>query len=207
MITVFVLDDHTLFIDGLKSLFEEMVGIRILGQASNGLEALQFLEKNEAPNIILTDIRMPIMNGISLTRELKKSYPSIKILAVSMFDQTADVIEMLEAGAHGYVTKNASKKELEEAIHALIKNEYYFGKNLPKDLHQWFEKEHEPKHSLTRREREILRLVAKGRTTLEMAKQLKISKYTIDTHRKNIHKKLGIKSNAGLVRYALDHLF
>ncbi len=207
IIDIVIADDHQLFIDGIKSILSEEIGISIIGEANNGLELIQLIENGIKPHIILTDIRMPILDGITATRMLSKSHPKIHILALSMYDQSIDVIEMLEAGAKGYVTKNVERKELVLAIHTLIKGEYYFSKNLPKDIKAWFERENNPKEkNLTRREKEILLLLAKGRTSTEMATELKISKYTIDTHRKNIHKKLGIKSNTGLVNYVLTNL-
>ena len=206
-IKIIIADDHQLFIDGIKSILLKEIGIEVIAEASNGLEVLQLLEGNLLPEVIITDIRMPILNGISLTKSVSKDYPKIRVLALSMYDQTEDVIEMLDAGAKGYVTKNVDKTELVNAIHSLVKGNYFFSKNLPKDIEDWFNKEYTKKDvTLTRREKEILTLITKGRTSLQMAKQLKLSKYTIDTHRKNIHKKLGIKTNTGLVNYALKHL-
>jgi len=206
-INVVIADDHQLFIDGIKSILSKTIGITIVGEANNGLEVLKLLEQEILPDIILTDIRMPILDGVSLTKILTKDYPKIKVLALSMFDQSIDVFEMLEVGAKGYVTKNVEKKELVLAINTLVKGEYYFSENLPKDIKDWFNKDNvDNEKSLTRREKEILNLLVKGRTSLQMSKQLRISKYTIDTHRKNIHKKLGIKSNTGLVNFALKNL-
>jgi len=206
-IKIIIADDHKLFIDGLKSILSKEIGITIIGEANNGLEIIKLLENNYQPDIILTDIRMPIIDGISLTKILTKEYPNIPVMALSMYDQSADVIEMLEAGAKGYLTKVVEKKELIQAIHAVVKGEYYFDKNLPKDIEGWFNKEHNSNTKiLTRREKEILQLITKGRTTLQIAHQLKLSRFTIDTHRKNIHQKLGIKTNTGLVNYALKKL-
>ncbi len=207
-IKIIIADDHQLFIDGIKSILSKAIAIETIGEANNGLEVLKLLENNLIPDVILTDIRMPIMDGIKLTKTLSKSHPTLKVLALSMFDQTTDVIEMLNAGAKGYVTKNVDKSELITALHTLVKGDYYFSKNLPQDIKAWFDKESlQPEETLlTKRETEILQLIAKGRTSLQIAKHLKLSKYTVDTHRKNIHKKLNIKSNTGLVKYALKHL-
>jgi len=206
-IKVIIADDHKIFIDGLKSILSKKIGITIIGEANNGLEIIKLLEKDYRPDIVITDIRMPIIDGISLTKILSKEYPSIPVLALSMYDQSTDVIEMLEAGAKGYLTKVVEINELIQAIHTIVKGEYYFGKNLPKDIRAWFNAEHDSDVKiLTRREKEILQLIAKGITTIQMAQQLKISRFTIDTHRKNIHKKLGIKTNTGLVNYALKDI-
>lgn len=207
-ISIIIADDHQLFIDGIKSILEKVINVEIIGEANNGLEVLKLLENGNKPDIIITDIRMPILDGIGLTRMLTSEYPYIKVLALSMFDQAIDVTEMLEVGAKGYVTKNVDKQELEAAINTLMKGEYYFSNNLPESVKDWFNKEKHPFQSqLTKRETEILQLIVKGRTSIEMAKQLKLSKFTIDTHRKNIHKKLGIKTNTGLVKYALKQGF
>lgn len=207
-IKIIIADDHQLFIDGIKSILSKSIDIETIGEANNGLQVLKLLESGLEPDVILTDIRMPIMDGITLTKTVSKTYPNSKILALSMFDQTVDVVEMLDAGAKGYVTKNVDKSELNEAIHTIVKGDYFFSANLPEDIKNWFQKERITSNNqlLTKRETEILQLIVKGRTSLQMAKLLNLSKYTIDTHRKNIHKKLGIKSNTGLVNYALKHL-
>lgn len=206
-IKVIIADDHQLFIDGIRSILSGELGISIIADATNGLELVKLLEKGEKPDIILTDIRMPIMDGIAATKVITKDYPSIPILALSMFDQSADVYEMLEAGARGYVTKEVDQKELVQAIHTMVSGKNYFSKNLAIDYENWVKTKENYNHSsITRREKEIIALVAKGRTTLQIAQELKLSKFTIDTHRKNIHKKLGTKSNAALINYALNHI-
>ncbi len=205
-IKIIIADDHQLFIDGIKSILSKEIDLTIIGEANNGLEILKLLEKGLQPDIILTDIRMPIIDGVSVTKKIKKDYPTIPVLALSMYDQSADVIEMLDAGAKGYVTKIVEKKELLFAIHTIVKGEYYFCKDLSDDVKLWFDIDHKSKNTvLTRREKEVLQLIAKGRTSLQIAQQLKLSKYTIDTHRKNIHNKLGIKTNTGLVNYAFKN--
>jgi len=207
MIEVLIADDHQLFIDGIKSILDKEIAIKIIGEANNGLEIIKHLENGLLPDVVLTDIRMPVIDGIALTKVLAKEYPKIPVLALSMYDQAEDVIEMLDAGAKGYVTKNVEKNELVNALHTLQKGDYFFSKNLPVTIQDWFNKEktNTTSSELTKREKEILQLLIKGRTSLQMASELKLSKYTIDTHRKNIHKKLGIKTNAGLVSYALKN--
>jgi two-component system nitrate/nitrite response regulator NarL len=203
-IKIAIADDHQLFLDGIKLILAKEIDISIISEALNGLELIKNIENGPLPDVIITDIRMPVMDGIAATRFLTKKFPKIPVLALTMYDQSADVIEMLEAGAKGYVTKDVEKKELVLAIQTLVNGNNYFSNNLPKDIQNWFLSEIENNEIiLTRREKEILELLAKGRTTMQMAQQLKLSKFTIDTHRKNIHKKLGIKSNTGLVNYAL----
>ena len=119
-IKVIIADDHQLFIDGIRSILEKELGITIIAEAANGLELIKLLEQGKQPDIIITDIRMPIMDGIAATKVITKSYPRIPILALTMFDQSADVYEMLEAGARGYVTKEVNQSELFLAIHTTL---------------------------------------------------------------------------------------
>lgn len=204
-IKIIIADDHQLFIDGIKSILSTELGITFIGQAKDGLELINLVEKgDEKPDVILTDIRMPVMDGIVATRVLSKKYPKIPILALSMFDQEADVIDMLDAGVSGYIVKNAGKEEMLEAIYTLHRKKQYFSKELKGRLFHYQKDKGEKKKLLTRREKEIVSLIAKGRTSLQISQELNISKLTVDTHRKNIHKKLRIISNAGLVRYALE---
>lgn len=203
-IHIIIADDHQLFIDGLKSILSNEIGINIVGEVNNGLELINLLKKKPEVNLIITDIRMPVIDGISATKTISKLNPKIPILALSMFNQTEDIIEMLNAGAMGYISKNVEKKELVKAIHTLHNGNYFFGKNLNFNLENWVRNQKIANNTiLTKREKEILHLIAKGKTSIQIASQLNLSKLTIDTHRKHIHQKLNIKSNTGLVNYVL----
>ena len=206
MITIILVDDHKLFVDGLQSILKKEIGIEVIATANNGLELLDLMEQH-SPTIVLTDLRMPILDGVAIAKLLTKKYPSTRILALSMLDQDEDVIEMLDAGAKGYLIKNEEKEELIRAIHEVAKGHYYFSSKFEGIYKKWAGNT-EPKSNvkLTRRERQILELLALGKTSLQMAKILNLSKFTIDTHRKNIHKKLGIKSNLALAREASRYL-
>ncbi len=198
-----LLDDHVLFLEGLNSILSGEIGIEILATAKNGLELLQLLEQGHKPDIIISDIRMPIMDGIVITKMFKTKYPSISIIALTMLDQESDVIEMLDAGAKGYIVKNADKKELIEAINMVAQGKYYLSPRFAAIYEEWVTKKQVSIGTqLTRRERQILELLVRGKSSLQMAKQLHLSRFTIDTHRKNIHKKLGIRNNIALVRHA-----
>ncbi|UJH68423.1 response regulator transcription factor [Allomuricauda sp. SCSIO 65647] len=205
-VKIILVDDHKLFLNGLESILKNELGIHVVGTATNGLELLELMEQH-TPQIILTDIRMPIMDGIAITKLFQKKYPKTSIIALSMFDQEDDVVEMLDAGAKGYIIKNAEKEELVEAIHAVSKGGHYFSPKF-KGIHEkWTAQEKQVKDlKLTRRERQILALLARGKTSQQMAKELNLSRFTIDTHRKNIHKKLGIKSNLILAKQAGKYL-
>lgn len=206
-ISILIADDHQLFIDGIRSILDHEINISIIGEALNGLELIKMLDSGLRPDIILSDIRMPVMDGIAAVRLISKKYPNIPVIALTMFDHDADVCEMMEAGAKGYITKEVKKHELIRAIHSVLSGKLYFSDSVEMDHEKWQKMQNSYKHvELTRREREILQLIVKGRKTLEIAHELKLSKFTVDTHRKNIHKKLNIKSNTGLVAYALNNL-
>jgi two-component system nitrate/nitrite response regulator NarL len=207
-IKVLIADDHQLFLDGIKSILHSEMDIEIVGEVNNGLQLIQLLEKGLKCSVILMDIRMPIMDGIVTTRVLTKEYPGISVIALSMFNQEADVLEMLEAGAKGYIIKNAGKDELKNAIRTVFQKKNYFSEELPDSIWRHFQDQEPPtERLLTKREKDILRLLAKGRTSYQIAEELFISKFTVDTHRKNVHRKLKISSNAGLIKYTLDNLF
>ncbi len=206
MINILLADDHQMFIDGIKSIIEGEIGIAVIGEANNGVQVIKAVE-NQKPDVILMDIRMPVMDGVAATRYLTKHFPEIPILALSMFDQEEDVIEMLEAGAFGYIIKNTGKQELIAAINAVMSKEHYYSKSLSGKIEEWLKTmQHREQYTLTKREREIIILVAHGKSSQQIANNLKISKFTVDTHRKNIHQKLGIKSNTGLVKYVMENL-
>ncbi|MDN5217002.1 response regulator transcription factor [Fulvivirgaceae bacterium BMA12] len=206
MIKILLADDHQMFIDGIKSIIEGEIGIAVIGEANNGVQVIKAVE-NQKPDVILMDIRMPVMDGVAATRYLSKHFPEIPILALSMFDQEEDVIEMLEAGAFGYIIKNTGKQELIAAINAVMSKQHYYSKSLSGKIEEWLKTmQHREQYTLTKREREIIILVAHGKSSQQIANNLKISKFTVDTHRKNIHQKLGIKSNTGLVKYVMENL-
>lgn len=206
-VKLLLVDDHELFMNGLQSIFQKEIGIEVIGAVGNGLEALKFIE-NTTPDVVITDIRMPILDGVSLVKQLAESNPNLPVIALSMFDQDADIIEMLDAGAKGYVLKKANSKALINAIHTVAKGELYFSEEFKSVYNQWKKNKdvHVEKVNLTRRERQVLELVIKGRSSIQIAETLNLSRYTVDTHRKNIHKKTGIKSNVDLVRLAGDWL-
>jgi two-component system nitrate/nitrite response regulator NarL len=207
MIRVAIADDHQMFIDGIRSILDNVSDITIVAEAKDGLELIKAVEK-ENPDIVLTDIRMPGMDGIAAVKYLSENYTNIPVLALSMFDQEEEVIDMLKAGAAGYIIKKAGKDELVTAIHKLVNRGHYYSPSISAKVNKWFENPEiiEQATPLTKRERQILKLIAGGKTSQQIAKSLKISKYTVDTHRKNIHKKLDIKTNTGLVKYVLENL-
>ncbi|MUP44918.1 response regulator transcription factor [Gramella sp. BOM4] len=203
MINLVIAEDHTALIDGIKVFLEYEEDIRFLGSAANGKELLE-LVSNKRPNVVITDIRMPVMDGIQATRQIKKLDPEIKIIAFTMFDQDNAVEQMLNAGANGYILKNASLKELLFAIRKVYDGKAYYDPNINTDSNK---NAAEKKPVLTSRQREILKLVGEGKTNQEIADALFIGKMTVATHRKNMIKKLNLQGAGELLRYAVERKY
>lgn len=200
MIRLAIAEDHLALIDGIKIFFEYEEDIEFVGFAQNGQELCE-LAKRKRPNLIITDIRMPVMDGIEATRKILKNHPEIKIIAFTMFDQDAAVSQMLKAGAKGYILKNSSLKELLFAMRQVHKGETYYDPNITLESSGETSK---TKGVLTKRQQEILKLIAKGKTNQEIAEQLFIGKTTVETHRKNMIRKLSLHGAGELLRYALE---
>jgi DNA-binding NarL/FixJ family response regulator len=195
---LFIVDDHYLVIEGIRSLLQQEDDIEWMGHATNGESCLAFLEKDE-PEVILMDISMPGMSGIDLCKEVKKRYPGIRILGLSTFNQRSFVEKMIENGASGYVLKNASKEELLKAIQAAKSFKSYLSFEAVEALRSHTEKE---VPILTRREKEVLEQIAEGMTNQEIGEKLFISATTVDTHRKNLMLKFEAKNVAALIHLA-----
>lgn len=202
MIRLAIAEDHQSLIDGIKLLLEYEDNIEIVGTTNDG-EALLKLVRLKQPNIVLIDIRMPKMDGIEATRIIKKEFPHTKVLAFTMFDQTEAVKQMLEAGASGYILKNSSLVEVLNAINTVYKGKTYFDANIDTNALNT-DSISAKKGLLTKRQIEILELVAQGKTSREIAEQLFIGIHTVDTHRKNMIRILGLHGKGELMRYALE---
>lgn len=199
MITVAIAEDHQALIDGIRSYLEYEEGIRIVGHANDGEQLLEIVRKRP-PNIVLCDIRMPKTDGIAATKILQKEYPETKVIAFTMFDQEEAVRQMLDAGAKGYILKNSSLLIVLEAIRTVAQGKTYFDKK----IHLPVTEKNKSKSILSTREKEILGLIARGKTSHEIADQLFIGKSTVDTHRKNMIRKLGLSGAGELLRYAME---
>lgn len=202
MIRLAIAEDHQSLIDGISLLLEYEEDISIVGTANDGEALLEIVEKKR-PTVVLTDIRMPKLDGIEAARRIKKSHPEIKILAFSMFDQTEAIEQMLEAGASGYILKNSSLTEVLKAIRTIAKGETYFDANINTNVLD-SENKTKTKGLLTKRQIEILELIALGKTSREIADELFIGVHTVDTHRKNMARILGLQGKGELMRYALE---
>jgi DNA-binding NarL/FixJ family response regulator len=202
IIRVFIVDDHPLVQEGIQSLLKEEKQIEICGYAMTARSCLGYFISNTA-DVILMDIELPDMNGIDLCKEIKTKYPGIMILGLSTFNQGSYVTKMIENGANGYVLKNADKKELLEAIREVNKGKTYLSFEAGQALRKENALPQVP--VITRREKEILTLIAEGYTNPEIAEKLFVSASTIDSHRKNLLAKLNVKNTASLVKFAVDY--
>jgi len=208
MTKIIIADDHQMFIDGLKSLLNTNNQLEIVGEANNGKQLLELLA-NTPSDIVLMDVNMPEMDGVEATKQLAQHYPHIKVLMLTMFN-TRDYIEkLLKAGAHGYILKNTGKEELFEAIEKVMAGESYFSKEVTERIMEGLQRkktiEKDPMMvELTDREKEVLKLIVQEMTSNEIAEKLFISFHTVETHRKNLISKLGVKNIAGLVKYAFQ---
>lgn len=209
MISVLIADDHKIFREGIVAILQAEPGIDVAGEARDGRELLQRLEQVQ-PNVLLLDISMGETNTIDIARFIKGHYPSIQILVLSMHSDSSYVIKMLEAGASGYLLKDAGSSEMLNAIRTVAEGNTYYSSQVSSILIDHLTKGKKVKTAkkdvpLTEREIEILKLIAQEYSNPEIAEQLYISIRTVDTHRRNILEKLGLKNTAGLVKYAMKH--
>jgi two-component system, NarL family, nitrate/nitrite response regulator NarL len=204
MIQVLIADDHQLFIDGLKAMLKEVPGIRVVGEASNGHEAILQCAQKQV-DLVIMDVNMPEMDGVEATKELNKRYSHIKILGLSMHLDRHHIADMLKSGANGYLLKNTGKKDLLHAIQTLYDGGSYVSEEVNKLLLNSFFK-NSPKYQveerLSGRESQVLGCIAQGLTTFEIGEKLFISKNTVETHRRNLLYKLKAKNTAELVHNA-----
>ncbi len=214
-ISVFIADDHTLYVDALVLALEHYpaLAVKILGTASNGEDLLRQL-RLRLPDILLLDLNMPVMNGLEVIPLLRESYPALPIIVVTKYSDPKFVRECLQVhNVAGYILKTSSLEELAEGIRQVLAGNLYMSKNLqlfPKDMVEEedetvFDENFLAKYNLTRRELEILGLIAKAKSNSDIAIHLFISPQTVGAHRKNIMRKLNISSTAGLVRFAIEN--
>ncbi len=207
MIRVYIADDHQVLLDGLQTLLATVDDLTVVGVGQNGQEVLKFLKDHEV-DVILLDINMPVLNGIETCKILHKDYPELKVLALSMYEKASFIQQMLKNGASGYILKNTGQDELVEAIRTVNGGGQYLSKVVSDTLMQSMmgksalARQYIPE--MTRREKEILTLIAKEYTTQEISDQLHISLNTVETHRKNLLSKFGVRNSVGLIKVALE---
>ena len=200
-IKVFIVDDHYMVIEGIRSLLQNEKGVDWVGHATNASSCLAFLQQQQ-PDVILMDINLPDKSGIDLCKEVKERYPSVFIIGLSTFNQQSFIQKMIDNGASGYVLKNATQAELMEAIEIVASGKTFLSNEAALSLRS---KDNNDAPVITRREKEVLELIAEGMTNNEVAQKLFISPSTVDTHRKNLLVKFEAKNTASLIRLAAQH--
>lgn len=203
-----LVDDHQLVLDGISNLLTSVDEVEVVGVANNGKRALEIIE-NIHVDLVLMDIDMPIMNGLEATAQIKKSFPDVKIIILSMHDEHAVIQKVMSLGADGYLLKNSDKEEFCNAIKKVLEGQKFFSADVTMAL---LNKKESSTSSdsvtlaqLTEREIEILKKIAEGLSNKEIGDQLFISHRTVDTHRTNLMRKLDVNNIAGLVRFAIKN--
>lgn len=204
--SIILVDDHKLFREGLKLLLENLDYIDNVYEAANGEEFLKLVEKQQ-PDIVFMDIEMPVMDGITATRQVLKLHPGLNIIALSMYGDENYYTPMINAGAKGFILKNSGIQDVETAIHNVVSGNNYFSQEILNRLLNGIRKKSKTKKSdeLTEREEEVLFHICKGLSNQEIADTLYLSKRTIDKHRENLLAKTNSKNTAGLVMYAVKN--
>lgn len=209
-ITIIIADDHELFRDGFKVLLNKIKSVQLVAEASNGEELIQLVQHHR-PDIVITDIKMPVMDGITATRNLAKQFPQTGIIALSMFEEENLIVDMLEAGAKGYLLKNAQKTEILHAITEVYHgHNYYCAETNKKLINLIARSAHDSQYRVGRndfndKEINIIRLICQEMSNREIAEHLNLSKRTVEGYRDRIMEKIGAKNSIGIVIYAVRH--
>ncbi|WP_183559334.1 response regulator transcription factor [Mucilaginibacter sp. SP1R1] len=209
-IRIAIADDSTIFRDGLKVCLNQDDNLEVVLEAGNGAELLEGLQKNIA-DVILMDLKMPVMDGMEATREVKKKYKDIKVIAVTMYGDDNFVIHLMENGANGYLLKNADPPEIGKAIHAVHQNGYYFNDIVSTALLKKLVIKGNVKPSFntniefSERELEVLNLICNEKTTVEIGKEIFLSPRSVEGIRQRLIEKIGVRNTAGLVMFAVKN--
>lgn len=203
-IRIIIADDHKIFREGLQSLLKKKTHIKVIGEAENGEEAIRLIEANEI-DVAVLDIDMPEMNGVSAAKIILEKFPTVKILILTTHGEGVFIKELIDMGVLGYILKNRGKEDFVKAIETIFKGqEYLTGDVLTNYIAT--SKMPEPKLvHLTRRELQVLQLLAEDNSSKEIAVKLKIGTTTVETYRRNLIDKIGVKSSLGLVKYAIEN--
>lgn len=209
-IKLLIVDDHKVLADGIMALLNQVEDIHFAQHTLSGKETLSYLVDHPEIDVVLLDINLPDMNGVEVCKNIRKKYPDLKVLALTMHHEPGYITKMIKAGAHGYLLKNTGKEELLKAIYALYNGETYFSQQVKNYLVQGFHQDGKKSapgsiQKITRREKEILQLIVEEFTTEEIAEKLFISATTVISHRKSLLRKLQAKNTAGLVKAAYEY--
>jgi DNA-binding NarL/FixJ family response regulator len=209
-IRVVMADDHEIFRDGFKLMLSRNKDIELIAEAENGRDLVE-LVGTHSPDVVVTDIKMPIMDGIEATRVIKSKHPQIGIIGLSMFDEDDLIIEMLDAGALGYLLKNADKDEVAAAIQAVFRGDHYYCRSTHAKMMQLIAKSRynpylkKEKITFTDKEIEVIQLICQEYTNKEIADKINVSVRTIEGYRLRIQERMQVKNTVGLVVYAIKH--
>lgn len=198
-ISVLVVDDHPMVLEGMRSMLAQIHFVEIAGVASNAYEAMGLIKVHH-PDIVITDINMPEVSGIELAVKIRKEFPAVRIVAMSTFKERSYISQMIQSGASGYLVKSASKEEIEDAILSVYAGKLYMSLNIPVS-----DSDKEMGYTvpvLSSREKEVLLLIADGLTNPQIAEKLFISLHTVDSHRKNLLTKFAVNNTASLIKLA-----
>jgi DNA-binding NarL/FixJ family response regulator len=205
-IRVLLADDHKLVRAGIRSLLERLPELEVVAEASDGRETIELVERL-GPQIVLMDLAMPEVNGLEATRHLTRTFPKVRVIILSIYADEEHVYQSLRAGAAGYLMKGAATEELELAIRSVARGETYLSPPVSKPVIMEYIRrtnvDLSSREGLSSRQTQILKLIAEGRTTKQVALQLAISVKTVETHRSALMKRIGVRDVAGLVRYAV----
>lgn len=201
MITLAIAEDHISLSDGLKLFLEQDPDIKVLFSVCNGLEMIKSMEKS-IPDVVLTDLSMPEMNGIDLCKTIKATTPQTKVIALSMFDNMGAIKDMLEAGVDGYVLKSSPLKELRKAIKSVHEGSSFFDEHIALKVDK-IKEQKTKKNILSRSERDILKSISQGKTSQQIADERGTALSTVNKHRKNMVQKLGLSGKGELYQYSL----
>lgn len=208
-IQLIIADDHEVYRDGLKTLLDKSPDLQVIGEASNGMELVSLCHL-KVPDVILTDIMMPVMDGVEATSVITKNFPSIRVIALSMFNQDNLILDMLNAGAMGYLIKNAHKDEILEAIKSVYRNTPYYCKSTSIKLARLigvsqFGSNAKNKVFFSQKERDIIRLICEEKTSKEIGDELHLSMRTVEEYRQRLKDKMEVKGTTGIVIYAIKN--
>lgn len=201
--SLLIVDDHPLVIAGLEQLLSSLDFVSVKATAMSGIEAMAQLKLTPI-DIVLLDINLPDINGIDLCKKIKGAFPEIKIVGLSTFSERSYILRMLDNGASGYLIKSASVEEIEDALKTVLDGRLYLSLNMEHMLKPASSLQAGALPALTRREKEVLQLIADGKTNNQIAQELFISPLTVDSHRKNLLTKLDVHNTAGLIRLAVE---
>ncbi|MCF8296199.1 MAG: response regulator transcription factor [Saprospiraceae bacterium] len=205
IVKIAIVDDHIIFRKGLRTILDEIGNVKVIAEASNGFEFFDVLKNNDI-DVVLMDIKMPIMDGIEATKKAMTKYPNLKIIALTMHEEIGYFNKMIDAGAEGFLLKKTTKDELEKAIINVMEGDNYFSEEFISNVNRRNRSnQKECPVVLSEREMEVLEMICKGYSNNDISKELGISQRTVDGHRGRLFDKTGAKNAPNLVMYAIQH--